>query len=353
MATPTYTECHINTLLRILDSLSANPPQGNPPQSNPPQSNPPQGNDGSTQTPSSRSNDRSATFLVGDMVFRQLSQDIRDDEKHNKALFLLQFCVGTMAVRFDLVDLARWAWRSIGTLLRSAKKLATDKWGILWLTRMLVYYEAILESEPNVARELLAFFRLVLSMSLDNRLIETQEEPATSLEACVTLYKSSSLLGSPMSNFARGYTFIALLSLGHNSAVWKSQLTSDDRSILYAAQVHLVSLGEYPFLELGWIQIPTRFGIADQACFNCSHDFTLAWSESFGLLGTLNSPVQLVDVSKLARLPQCRYLFAERFRTSEWPCKLGCGGKMIKKVDEYLDRIFNEQSVILYREFAE
>ncbi|KAG8772531.1 hypothetical protein FRC12_003026 [Ceratobasidium sp. 428] len=292
----------------------------------------------------------------GSAAHRTLYEDIQIDQKHGWTLLWQYFSLAVMALCFNITDVARWIWPRIGIILKSARRFTSAS--LIQqhtlshvVMRMLTDYETILEHEPDVARELLAFLRFTLSASSNNQTPGTQEGLPSNLEVCLLLYrKPPPPEGSVAHSMARGYIFIVLLSLGHQSDIWKNRMTRDERSVFYVAQAHLVSLGTYPDLELGWLHNPKRFGIPDQACPTCSRQFAHVWSESFGPLGTLNSPLPLQDVAKLTRLPQCRYLFADKARKPDWSCQTNCGEKMVEKMDGCLDRLFNEQLVRIYEE---
>ncbi|KAG8712670.1 hypothetical protein FRC09_019592 [Ceratobasidium sp. 395] len=291
----------------------------------------------------------------GSAAYVALREDVQNDENYDWTLFLQYFSLGALAVCFNMTDVARWIWPRAGIILKSAMRLVSDSLVQHKLSqtimRMLSYYETVLEHEPNVARELLAFSRLTLNVSPKDQLPSVQGGLISNLEACLLLYrKSLPLKGSLTHSMALGYTFIMLLSLGHQSDIWKNELTRDERSVFYAAQVHLVSLGNYPNLELGWFHDPARSGIPDQACPACSQQFARVWSESFGHLGALNSPLPLHDVTGLTYLPRCRYMFSGEVRKPDWPCQTGCGEKMVEKINGCLDRLFNEQLVRIYEE---
>ncbi|KAG8736186.1 hypothetical protein FRC10_009582 [Ceratobasidium sp. 414] len=288
----------------------------------------------------------------GDPSHMHLLMAAQDSNNHDRDLALHYIHLGITAARFDLIELAQWAWLQVRLVLNSATKLATAKWGAGHMLATLVHYKAIPEPQTDVEYELVAFFRLVLSMSLSGRLIALQGEPVSNLDTCVKLYKGHSEWDQSASRTVLGFTFIAILSLGHNSSVWK-ELSRDERSVFYAAQVHLVSLGNAPNLVLAWINTPTRSSILNATCVRCFGRFPHAWSTSFGLLGTLGSATPLQDVSKLAHLPQCRQLFAETIRSDAWRCESFCGKIMLRRVDEYLNRLFDEQLVAAYMGFTE
>ncbi|KAG9094844.1 hypothetical protein FRC07_011194, partial [Ceratobasidium sp. 392] len=290
---------------------------------------------------------------LGSPVYRHLVEDIQDNSKHDYRLFESYFDLGLMAWRFDLADIARWAWPRVGTVLNSVvMDFATTECGNEWWQEVLSYYEAIREYAPNVANELLGIFRLCVSMPLGDRLVTTQEEPQVDIKTCVALYKGSSPLPNPVSAMILGYTFVVLLSLGHNSDVWKNQLTRDERSVFYTAQAHLVSLDNNPNLDLAWLKNPNASTLMQQICRECESRFDSLWSKSFGLLGTFGSPLPLADVCKLARLPQCRYLFAEAVRKPDWSCRSGCGERMVRRIDKHMGKLFSEQMVAIYKELV-
>ncbi|KAG8760363.1 hypothetical protein FRC12_009578 [Ceratobasidium sp. 428] len=292
----------------------------------------------------------------GSTAHKHLFEDILDPKKHNPTLFWHIFTIGVMSVHFEIIDVARWAWPRVKTILLSvADKLVSISWKEYQLWRMFVYYDAIFEHEPDAADELLAVFRLTCSLCQSSGPYVAKGS-TSELDAFIALYRLSSPLKSPLSNLALGCIFIMLLSLGHNSDVWRNKLTRDERSVFYTAQAHLVSLSTHSNLELGWLQNPRRFGVLDNTCSpECSEEISLAWSKTFGPLGVLNSPLPLEDVSKLASLPQYRHLFATRVRNLDWllcQCQEGCGERAISVIDAHLSRIFNDQVVAIYKQLT-
>ncbi|KAG8736187.1 hypothetical protein FRC10_009583 [Ceratobasidium sp. 414] len=289
----------------------------------------------------------------GDPAYMHLLTAAQDSNNHDRDLALHYIHLGITAARFDLIKIARWAWLQLKLVFNSATKLATVKWDPVSILAMLIYCRKMPESEPDVEYELVAFFRLILSMSLSGRLIAPQGEPVSNLDMCVKLYKGHPEWDRSTLGAVLGFTFVAILSLGHNSSVWKDQLSRDERSVFYTAHVHLVSLDNIPNLELAWINNPIRSSIVNAICSRCSKRFPQAWSASFGHLGALGSATPLQDVSKLAHLPQCRQLFAETVRSDAWRCESFCGKIMLRRVDECLNRLFDEQLVAAYMGFTE
>ncbi|KAG9092793.1 hypothetical protein FS749_015445 [Ceratobasidium sp. UAMH 11750] len=116
----------------------------------------------------------------------------QDSENHDKALFLRYLYLGGAAARFGLIELAQWAWLQVKLVLNSATKLDTTKWDVGPMLATLVFYRAMPDCEIDTEYELVAFFRLVLSVSLSGRLIAPQEELVSNLDVCVKLYKEHS-----------------------------------------------------------------------------------------------------------------------------------------------------------------
>jgi hypothetical protein len=132
----------------------------------------------------------------------------------------------------------------------------------------------------------------------------------------------------PQQTELKGSAFgIVALTLGHCLSIWKDQLTRDQRSMLYAAQAHLVPLHANSNIELSWLKDPKKSRILGLTCSDCSERFDSVWRISFGLCGTLNPPALLEDVSKIASLPQCRQLIAHTARAPSWQCKKKCNKK--------------------------
>jgi hypothetical protein len=284
----------------------------------------------------------------------QLLTGAQCKKNHTKTFFLFYLYLGDIAYRFGITDLAHWAWDQLGLILKSARQLVKVKWPKITMLRMLEHFDAMLESKPDVAFEIFALFQLLLSVSTDGHpLISTQ--PASNIDTCVLLYKDSPLLAEPARGLILGCAFVVVLSLGHRSSVWKDQLTRDQRYTLYAAQAHLVSLRDNQHLEIKWLQDPQNSKILGSACSACAVQFNSTWEISFGLCGTLNSHIPLEDVSNLARLPQCRQIFAEAVRCPLWSasCKKKCNEIILREIDVNLDNVFRKQLLAAYSHFAE
>jgi hypothetical protein len=281
----------------------------------------------------------------------QLLTDAQHKRNHTRFFFLRYLYLGGIAYRFGIIDLANWAWDQLGHILKSAKQLVIAKWDKSMMLRMLAHYDAILKSKRDVAFEIFAFFRLILSVSTHDRPLVSQTQP--NIDTCVLLYKELPLLAEPVRGLILGCTFVVILSLGHHSSVWK-EFTRDQRSTLYAAQAHLVFLRDNQHLDLGWLQDPKKSKILGLACSDCSKRLDSAWRVSFGLCGALNSRIPLEDVSNIARLPQCRQIFAENIRYNPTQlCKKDCNEIILRVIDENLNGLFQEQLPAAYNQFAE
>jgi hypothetical protein len=286
-------------------------------------------------------------------MYMQLFTDAPRKDMHDQGLLLRYLYLGDTAFRFGITDLANWAWEQLGLVLKSARKLAGAKWDKLMMLKMLSHFDAMLESKPEVAFELSAFFRLILSTSTQSHPSVVGTQPTSSFDTCLMLYKESLLLEEPVRSLVLGYTFVVILSLGHQSSIWKDQLTRDQRYTLYTAQAHLVSLRDNQHLDLGWIQGPKKSQLLGLGCSDCSERFVgPAWRLSFGLCEVLNSRIPLEDVTKLAHLPVHRQVFAETVRFPARPCK-NCGERILREIDVYLNNLFHKQLPAAYSHFSQ
>lgn len=275
----------------------------------------------------------------GDPDYMCLLTEAKDDRTHNPTTFNRYLDIGDLAGRFGIADLTRWAWAQLGFLLKSADHLAGYEWDKPTLLKMLLNLDRLSTSERASANELFCFIQLTLSMSTESPLIP-RNQPKSNLDACVQLYKDPSLLGSQAKTVIFGYVFAFVLSLGHRSAAWTTQLTRDDRAIMYAAQAHLVSLRQDTKLDLAWLEDPRGSVLLEGACSACLNHFDSAWAASFGQCTPLNSAIPLEDICKVVYLPQYRQIFARIVRADSWDCKSQCAEALLKKLDGAIAFLF-------------
>lgn len=253
---------------------------------------------------------------------------------HTKDDFLCHLGICVTAQYFGMTELAVWSFSQLEVALKSVTGFVNSSWDKDTLMQAM---SCAYEATTSLSYSLLNFVSLALSTSAPNNPLAYQQPLSSNLDTCVALYKDPDL---PITHpLLFGFVFTVVLSLGHRSSVWTNQLTREDRTILYAAQVNLVSLGEDPDFDLLWLsQSPSE--IWDEGCSDsCYKDADAAWSASFAWCGTLDSNVPLVDISTLARLPSYRQLFADSTRPNFKLCKDECASRALLYIDTRLEEI--------------
>ncbi|QRV73284.1 RNA recognition motif protein [Ceratobasidium sp. AG-Ba] len=339
----------------------------------------------------------------GDPEFLNLITAAGSTHMHTTLTVMRYLRLGSLAYRFGLINLARWAWSQLHAVVkRSADSLANEKWDTTTLLGMLDHHDAMRNSKPEQSNELIAFFRLILSRAADN-VSGTQADSLQqrTIASCVTLYKQSAALSSTARNIVLGSTFVTLLSLGPNSTAWKDMLARDERLTFYAAHADLqVSLKDHSVTVSGWldwIRNPEPIVIKPASlCSACLTSFRSSWRTGFGtgsiLKGAMESndnrtrnqaslasrsngslgfstmlnqefrgvqaslaligPQTIAwDIRLLALLPQCRQVLASNIR-AERQCEKRCNDRALHKIDEHLNKLFTEQLVAAHNEFA-
>lgn len=171
------------------------------------------------------------------------------------------------------------------------------------------------------------------------------------LEICITWYKETAFSG--ISGTVFGWIFAFILSLGHRSSIWADKLSRDERLVLYSAQAELVNLSGRSDLFTSWIRGEDRVqqgnplpepGAFRKCCPKCLSYCKSAWHSSYGRMGSLDSTATLEDIRKIIRLWDYRQMFAQAVGSSSWPCRAGCGKKVLDFADTY--------SNLLFRQFA-
>ncbi|KAF8593403.1 hypothetical protein BDV93DRAFT_612242 [Ceratobasidium sp. AG-I] len=254
---------------------------------------------------------------------------------HTKDDFLCHLGIYAITRYFGMSKLHDWAC----SRLKGVLKLATEIFNTSWDKGTIMQVATCLYEESHWLNcNLHAFILLTLSTSAQNNPIAHQLPVSSNLDTCVALYKDPSLPKTYPAIF--GYVFTVILSLGHRSSVWTNQLTREDRNILYAAQVHLMSLGDDPDLDLSWLsQSPSKYRI-EFCSDSCIKDTNTAWSASFALCGASDSVIPLVDVSMLVLLPGYRQLFADSARSNFKSCINECACNALNSIDAWTQAIF-------------
>jgi hypothetical protein len=274
-----------------------------------------------------------------DPEYLRLLASAKDEHNHTQDAFIFYLDVGNLALRFGIGRLESWARLQLSLVLRSADRLADSKWDKDTLLQVVSYgNEAPGDDTPNFPYGMISFVYLVLSISTGNPLVPG-EHFGLNLDTCVRLFMDPSLPESLPDLF--GYLFAIILSLDHQSSVWKTDLTRNHRAILYAAQVQLTRLDQHAQLTLDWLVSPQK-AATSRICGPCGRRFKPLWGASFGKLGALGSAVPSEDIATIILLPQCRQMFAKAVQSEVEVCKSRCGEKTLYSVDQHIHYMFSE-----------
>ncbi|KAF8599768.1 hypothetical protein BDV93DRAFT_525855 [Ceratobasidium sp. AG-I] len=250
-------------------------------------------------------------------------------ETHTKDDFLCYLGISHMARHLGMYNLGSWSDSQLGLVLNSATGFVNNSWDKKTLIQ--AGYFPLGESYM-IVDDLSVFALLALSASAPNNPITYQPPTLLNLDTCVSIFKDPGLLKGT-SIF--GYAFTVILSLGHYSSIWTNQLTREDRTVLYAAQAHLILLEEDPGLDLSWIFQPSR-RIWVYSCTPCTNLFNTVWGASFAKCTSLNSNIPLVDISKLVLLPIYRQFFIASTRSNPKSCRRKCARRVWRYIDDKL-----------------
>lgn len=267
-----------------------------------------------------------------DPDYMSLLTDASRANYHTQDTFLRYLDINLLAVYFGMKGLELWAHSQLELVLQSATRLAGYAWTKDTLLQAISCANNMPKGTQDVSRNMLAFVCLILGSSTDP-VLSSRAHSIANLNTCVQLYKDATLPGALPKLF--GCVFTLILSLGHQSSVWKDKLTRDERAALYVAQANFTRLKRHSELSLDWLASPLTTVAAGEVCHMCKQHFTMIWSSSFGRCGDLNSVVPLEDVTELARLPQYRQTFADAVYSSPWVCELHytTGKKILTAID--------------------
>ncbi|KAG8726904.1 hypothetical protein FRC12_023000 [Ceratobasidium sp. 428] len=256
--------------------------------------------------------------------------------------FVYYLDINTLAIVFGMNELGVWAHTQLKVALQSSDSLASKSWKEDTLLEALECAYTTPEDTVDFEHDMLAFVYLVLSPSISSL---QESKSGLNLDTCVELFKHIGFSGSVPELF--GYVFAVILSLGHQSPVWKKKLTREDRAALYAAQVHLVCLRRHEGLSLQWLTLsrnlrPDVLSLTVN-CHTCMKNLQAEWLTSFGQCANLNSEIPLHDISKIVLLPRYRQQIASAFRPA-WKCpsKCGAGERILDAIDVRLGSLYTE-----------
>ncbi|QRV83234.1 hypothetical protein RhiJN_11250 [Ceratobasidium sp. AG-Ba] len=276
-----------------------------------------------------------------DPDYLSLLTDASRTNYHTQETFFRYLDINLLAVYFGMKGLELWAHAQLELVLQSSTRLSNYAWGKDTLLQAISCANNRPKGTQDVSRNMLAFVCLILGSSTDP-LQSSRAHTAANLNTCVQLYKDASLPGALPTLF--GCVFTLILSLGHQSTVWKDKLTRDERAALYVAQATFTRLTRHPELSLDWLSSPLTTIAAGEVCHMCKQHFNVLWGSSFGRCPDLNSVVPLEDVVELARLPQYRQTFADAVYSSAWVCELHytTGKKLLTAIDTRMGETYSK-----------
>lgn len=251
-----------------------------------------------------------------------------------------------LARYFGMSGIGYWSRSQLRQVLKSLTHFVNSEWD-----KYIILQAVDLASRcPNrLANEIGAFVWLALSTSAANNPIAYLPPLSSNLDTCVALFKDPNIRDTYPTLF--GYVFTVILSLGHRSFVWTNWLTREDRIVLNAAQVHLISLRRETTLRLSWLSRPPSQNWGG-FCTTCSMHMDNAWRASFARCGTLDSDVPLEDISRLVLLPSYRQIFADSIHSIPKPCEEDCYARALYKIDSGQTGVFFDM-YSMYEHFVE
>lgn len=254
--------------------------------------------------------------------------------------------IAILARHFGMSEIESWSFSRLTPLIKAPIHVANSSWDKNSILQVMentegLDYTHVMEhlADRRFANDMNTTVWLALSTLAPNSPLAYQTPLSSNLDTCVALYKDSSFSKTHPALF--GYVFTIILSLGHRSSVWTKQLTREDRTVLYAAQVNLTSLDKDPDLDLSQLlQVPKSFLARDSPFWSyCRPQQYNAWDASFANLGTLNSSTPLEDICKLVLLPAYRQLFADSTR-AYGHCFAGYCQRALDDIDAAVNNIF-------------
>ncbi|CAE6415021.1 unnamed protein product [Rhizoctonia solani] len=292
--------------------------------------------------------------------------DYLTPEKHTQDLFLRYLDIATVAPRLGMAKLEEWAMNALHIVFtesaNSFRRVPYDwKYGILLQLRGLT-------RETNLDLPVQAFIQyLIHKIVHDIRHNQGASGCSSKIADLIEIYQGFKKLDD---DALLGCVFLNILSLGHRSQVW-SDLTRDDKAILYAAQAQLTNLPqEFAPGSLAWVTKPDP--VAQQLCDACQLRLSGVWDKIFRECNEgLGSNIPLKDVLFLAEMPEYRWaLWSEMSQVAPTVCTLSplvppsspatsstsrpitCPIRsLLNDVDQYIQDVY-EQAASRYRAIA-
>jgi hypothetical protein len=292
------------------------------------------------------------TYRPFEEEYTKLLTDFSNSKKHNYELCVRYLDIACLARRFGMFKLEEWATNSLHDIFtKSIPKLVEYSWDKTTILRLRSFTQ-----HNKLRSSVMNFLQYFISVSVKEA-VEGDATASSNYDTCVQLYKDPVFLDNDPALF--GCVFASILSLGHRSFTWTSNLTRNDRRILYAAQVQLVKVSS-ELQSLDWLLQPaSRLASFQTLCDYCRQKL---WDSSFGQCGDLNSDTPLKDMSSLARLPQYRQLLVKEWeadRAKTWfnllksqptssstpakckypPCAVDI---LLLSIDEHIQKVYEE-----------
>lgn len=240
--------------------------------------------------------------------------------------------IGSIAVRFGMSNLDRWAETQIYSIVQSWERgnIKMD-WDAKLLMQVVAYMQATRTTTHQ--HDFWTTLRRILCVSALGIITSNGQAPVK-LDAFVSLYKDRSLRANKPGIF--GFIFATILAFGHRSPAWNDYLNRDDRRILYAANTLLTCLCNHDDLEVRWLFRPaTVKDVCSQP--SCSQKFESHWNNSF-VACKIDSPIPSEDIRHVVRVPLYRKAFEDQ--RPVWSCASRCLERTLAKIDASIERLF-------------
>ncbi|KAF8599780.1 hypothetical protein BDV93DRAFT_546720 [Ceratobasidium sp. AG-I] len=277
-------------------------------------------------------------FLYGVMTdpdYVSLILGAADATRHDIAAFERYLDIASLANRYCMTEIEAWAREQFAQVLHSSPSLSRQNWVPKTLLEALAYCKLT----PD--RELEHNVRNIAECYLKPPVVYSGA-PNTSNVWVTYLYKYPNLKRDDPALF--GHIFSIVLSAGHQSPLWRSGLSREDRALLFTAQVYLTPLPAS--LPTDWISDVSKILAAVDAqkrspCFpSCSQRFQSPFNSYFNCRSSLTQNSPLTGVTALSNLPAYRQSLAENLKSFKLQCK--CMNQLISALDVKMDALFTD-----------
>ncbi|CAE6503031.1 unnamed protein product [Rhizoctonia solani] len=243
-------------------------------------------------------------------------------------LYKVYLDTAVLAGRFGMAGLEEWAMDALFRIFqrpcRALINLASQHWNGEVMLQLIN-----ISRNTRLNHPIVAFVQYFISVNIKEIAGETidKDKPPVHPNALVCVHIYNVLKDSNSDPALFGFVFLSLLSLGHRSPIWSSNLSGRDRAIFYAAQAQLIDTTKE--LSLKWLQPNPTLDSKTHFCPKCRGHITALWKQCFGALSNgLGSGLPLKDVSLLSSLPQSAWRFRmEWYHDLAFGCK-SCIGNM-------------------------